>query len=119
MTDRGFEKRRKRCLYNIRKRNMSSLKIVSISKSNTNLYLHLEDTDGKRILSLSTLSKTAPKEVLKRKNCDAAIWLGKAMAEKLISMKIEKVVFNRAGYKFHGKVKEIVNSMSDGGIKCS
>jgi large subunit ribosomal protein L18 len=65
------------------------------------------------------LSKTAPKEVLKRKNCDAAIWLGKAMAEKLISMKIEKVVFNRAGYKFHGKVKEIVNSMSDGGIKCS
>lgn len=115
----AFEKRRKRCLHNIRKCNVSDLNIVSVSKSNTNLYLHLDNPEGKRVLSLSTLSKIAPQEVLKKKNLKAASWLGGAMAQKLLSMNIDKVVFNRAGYKFHGKIKEIVDSMSNGGIKCS
>ena len=41
------------------------------------------------------------------------------MAEKLKTMGIDRVVFDRSGYKFQGKAKEIVNSMTNGGIKCS
>lgn len=119
MTNLALVKRKERCSYNVRKKNISKLKIVSMFRSNTNLYMHLSETDGKHIFSISTISKSAPKEVARKKNLVAAAWLGKAMAEKLKSMGIEKVVFDRCGYKFHGRVKEVVNSMKEGGIQCS
>ena len=46
-----------------------------------------------------------------------AYQVGKLIAEKALKKKIEKVVFDRAGYKYHGRVKALADGARDGGLK--
>ena len=43
--------------------------------------------------------------------------VGKSLGEKLISKKIEKIIFDRNGYRFHGRVKALADSVREIGIK--
>jgi large subunit ribosomal protein L18 len=47
----------------------------------------------------------------------AAFEVGKLIAEKALKKKIEKVVFDRGGYKYHGRVKAIAEGAREGGLK--
>ena len=65
-----------------------------------------------------TASKTADKEVKGKKNdLEGAKKVGMAMAKKCLEAKIEKVVFDRSGYKYHGKVKALADGAREGGLK--
>jgi large subunit ribosomal protein L18 len=50
-------------------------------------------------------------------NCDAAKSIGVRLAEKAKSVGIESVVFDRNGYKFHGRVKALAEGAREGGLK--
>jgi len=76
-------------------------------RSNKFLYAHIiDDEKGATILSVK-----GPKEV------KGAHETGKTIAQKAKEQKIEEVVFDRGGYKYHGRVKALAEGAREGGLK--
>lgn len=85
---------------------------LSVYRSLTNMFVQvIDDENGKTLLSASL------SEVSKKNNIDGATKLGKAIADKCKKAKIEEVVFDRSGYKYHGKVKAIAEEARKNGLK--
>jgi large subunit ribosomal protein L18 len=90
---------------------------LCISRSNMNMYAQIiDDAKGHTALGLSTLSKEFP-EMKNRCNKNAAKELGKLLAKKAIEKGISKVVFDRNGYLYHGKVKAFAEAAREGGLQ--
>lgn len=63
-----------------------------------------------------TLLSAGAKESKLKDNVEGAKKLGKILAEKCLKAKIKEVVFDRAGYKFHGKIKALAEGAREGGL---
>ena len=87
-----------------------------VFKSNTHLYAQLiDDQTGKTLLSASTLEKDQRGKI--RNNLTGAKALGQMVAERAKAKKIETVVFDRAGYLYHGKIKALADAAREAGLK--
>ena len=90
---------------------------LCFNKSNSNFYAQIiDDQKGHTLLGLSTLNKEFS-NLKNRSNKEAAKALGKSIAEKAASKKIDNVVFDRNGYLFHGKIKAFVDAATENGLK--
>jgi large subunit ribosomal protein L18 len=88
---------------------------LSIFRGSTTLVAQVTDDLAKKtIVGLATNSKEAG---IKGKNKEAAIALGKKIADKCKASNISAVVFDRGGYQFHGVVKAFADSVREAGIK--
>jgi len=86
---------------------------VSVFKSNKAIYAQLiDDVNGKTLASAST--KEIGKDGL---NVEIAKEVGKKLAENAKGAGIETVIFDRAGYKYHGRVKSLADGAREGGLK--
>ena len=87
---------------------------MAVHKSNKNIYVQfIDDLSGKTMLSISS-------QTLKLKNAanvKAAVSLGGVAGEKALSKGIKKVVFDRGGYLYHGKVKAFADAARAAGLK--
>ncbi len=87
---------------------------VSVFKSNKHVYAQIIDDEvGKTIASMSD-EKLAAKT--KKTMSEKAFEVGKVLAAKAISEKVTKVVFDRNGYAYHGRIKNIADGLRDGGL---
>lgn len=90
---------------------------LCISRSNKNFYVQIiDDVKGVTLVALSTLGADFPK----MKNCGnitAAKELGKEIAKKAKAAGITKVVFDRNGYLYHGKIKAFAESARENGLE--
>ena len=78
----------------------------------------IDDTSHKVLASISDKSKSAPPDIKKSKTkMDASKMLGKALGELAVKNKIQKVVFDRNGYIYHGRVKAFADGAREGGLK--
>lgn len=86
---------------------------LAVFKSLTAIYVQaIDDMSGK------TLAQANLGEIAKAKNTvDGAKEVGKLIAKKCLASKVETVVFDRAGYRFHGKVKALADGAREGGLK--
>ena len=88
---------------------------LNVFRSNSNIYAQLiDDVKGVTLASASTLDKEL--------NCyggnkEAAHKVGKLIAERAVKQGIQEVVFDRGGYIFHGRVKELAEGAREGGLK--
>ena len=91
---------------------------LSIRRSINHLYAQvIDDTVGKTLVSLSTLSPDVKGSLKKSAgNVKGANVLGTAIAEKCKKEGITKVVFDRAGYLYHGRVKALADAARKGGL---
>jgi len=91
---------------------------VSVFRSCGNLYLTLvDDTEGHSLCCASTLSKEFRDKNLKSsKNKEAAKVLGEMFAVKLKEKGITSVVFDRSGYRYHGKVEVMADVLREHGL---
>jgi large subunit ribosomal protein L18 len=90
---------------------------LCISKSNYNFYAQIiDDEKGSTLLGVSTLNELF-KDLKSRKNIEAAKALGKVVAEKAIEKGIKKVVFDRNGNLYHGKIKAFAESARENGLE--
>jgi len=72
----------------------------------------IDDASGKTLISASL------KDIKKSKNSvESAKELGKTIAEKCLANKITNIVFDRSGYKYHGKIKAVAEGAREGGLK--
>ncbi len=86
---------------------------LSVFRSNTGMFLQLINDNKAR-----TLVSVNNKEVKKKSNkTDISFELGKLLAKKAIDKKIKRVVFDRGGYKYHGRVKAVAEGAREGGLK--
>lgn len=89
---------------------------LTVFKSNKYLYVQVIDTSNKVLASFSSVSNELGKEKLGN-NIEAATMIGTKIGEKLKALNITKVVFDRNGYLYHGKVKAIADACRATGIE--
>ena len=89
-----------------------------IVRSNKYLYTQVfDDTTGNVLASASTLEKEVKTQLKSTKDKEAAKAMGKAIAERLKNIKIERVVFDRNYYPFTGRIKAFADSARENGIQ--
>lgn len=77
----------------------------------------VDDSQNKVLLGMSDISKAARTEVKKAKNkTEAAFIVGKVLATEAKKKKISKVVFDRNGYLYHGRIKSFAEGAREGGL---
>ena len=91
---------------------------LSVYKSLNHIYAQLiDDTAGKTLLSASTLEKDIRTALKHGGNLEAAKKVGASLAQKALGKKITTVVFDRAGYRYHGCVKALADAAREQGLK--
>ena len=91
---------------------------LAVFRSNNHMYAQIiDDTVGKTLAAASTLEKDVKAELEKTNNVDAAAYLGTVIAKRALEKGITEVVFDRGGYIFHGRVKELADGAREGGLK--
>ena len=88
---------------------------LSVFRSSKNFYVQLFDSLGSKVIaSASTIEKEAKS---KNNNLESAKDLGKKIAERALENGIKKVVFDRSGYKYHGRIKALADSAREAGLE--
>ena len=102
---------------------------LSVFRSAGHIYCQLiDDEKGKTIISASDRElklkiKSEKRKIEKEKKEDRtekvaiAYEVGKLIAVKSLEKKIEKVIFDRGGYKYHGRIKSLADGAREGGLK--
>jgi large subunit ribosomal protein L18 len=89
-----------------------------VSRSNCHIYAQIVAPEGDRVLaSASTVEGDVRKDVKNGGNTAAAAVVGKRIAERAKALGIERVAFDRSGYRFHGRVKALAEAAREGGLK--
>lgn len=90
---------------------------LSVYKSNANIYAQIiDDVNGVTLVSASTLDKEIKGEGV-GSNIESAKKVGETIAKRALDKGVENVVFDRSGYIYHGKVKELAESAREAGLK--
>lgn len=88
---------------------------LAVFFSNKNVYAQvINDDAGRTVCSASTKEKGA---AAGKANAATAAQIGKSIAERAKGAKIEAVVFDRGGIKYHGKVKALADAAREAGLK--
>ena len=88
---------------------------LCVFKSNMRLYLQvIDDASGRTLVSASLLEKEFKNL---RPTMESATKLGAVLGSRLKEKKIQKIVFDRSGYKYHGVVKAIADAVRGAGIE--
>ncbi|PIR89918.1 50S ribosomal protein L18 [bacterium (Candidatus Gribaldobacteria) CG07_land_8_20_14_0_80_33_18] len=95
---------------------------LCVFRSNKHIYAQLiDDNKGDTLLSASDLSfvKQQKRSVQKSKitKKDIALEVGKLIAKKALEKKIKRVVFDKGGYKYRGRVSAVAEGAREGGLK--
>ena len=91
---------------------------LTVYRSLNHIYAQvINDNDGKTLVSASSLDKETRKSNKGGGNVAAAKIIGKTIAERALAAGISKVVFDRGGYKYHGRVEALAQAAREAGLK--
>ena len=91
---------------------------LSVFRSNNHMYAQvIDDTVGHTLASASTVEKEVSAELEKTNNVEAAAHLGTVIAKRALDKGITKVVFDRGGYIYQGKVKALADAAREAGLE--
>jgi large subunit ribosomal protein L18 len=84
---------------------------LSIFRSSKNIFCQIiDDTTGKTLASASTLTKDVKGKLSYGGNIKAAELVGQRIAEEASKIGVSKIVFDRGGYKYHGRIKALADT---------
>ena len=86
-----------------------------VFRSNSEIYAQIVDISNKTICAASSREKDI--NAMKETNTAKATIVGKRIAEKAKSLGIEKVVFDRNGFLYHGRIKSLAEAAREGGLQ--
>ena len=91
---------------------------LNVFRSLTEIYAQvINDEEGITMVSASTIDQDLRGEVSGKTKTEQAKKIGEALAERAKSAGIEKVVFDRSGYRYIGRVKALADGAREGGLK--
>jgi large subunit ribosomal protein L18 len=90
---------------------------LSVFRSATHIYAQvINDETGKTLAQASTLDKAIRDSVKGKKKSDAAKEVGKALAERAKKAGVTAVVFDRNGFRYHGRIAAVADGAREGGL---
>ena len=91
---------------------------LAVFRSNNHMYAQIiDDTVGNTLVSASTLEKAIKAELEKTNNVDAAAYLGTVIGKRAVEKGITKVVFDRGGFIYHGKIAALADAAREAGLE--
>lgn len=88
---------------------------LSVFRSSRHFYAQIFDSVGSKVIvSASTVEKDLK---IDSNNVEGAVSVGKKIAERALENGIKKVVFDRSGYKYHGRIKALADSAREAGLE--
>ncbi len=91
---------------------------LSVLRSGQHIYAQVFTADGSKVLASASTVQADVKDGLKNcKNKDAAAKVGRLIAEKALAAGVEKVAFDRSGYRYHGRIKALAEAAREGGLQ--
>lgn len=91
---------------------------LSVFKSNKHIYAQLiNDRAGQTLAAASTLTSDLEGDLKGKTKVEQAKAVGAFLAKKAEEAGVKKVVFDRSGYKYHGKVKAVADGAREGGLE--
>ena len=92
---------------------------LTVFRSSKNIYAQIiDDVYCKTLADASSVSKDASEEIRKKGgNRDGAALIGKMIAERAIKKGIKKVVFDRNGFLYHGRIKALADAARESGLE--
>ena len=88
---------------------------LTVFRSNTHIYAQIFNFDGSQVI-VSASTTEASLKAGNNGNIEAASKVGKLIAERAIEKGVNKVAFDRSGYKYHGRVKALAESAREAGL---
>ena len=117
MIDKNAARQRRARQTRIRIRQVGAARLT-VHRTNSHIYAQITSAHGDKVLATaSTTEKEVRAQVKNGGNRKAAELIGQRIAAKAKEKGIEKVAFDRAGYKYHGRVKALADAARAGGLK--
>ncbi len=91
---------------------------LNVYRSLDNIYAQvIDDVAGKTLVSASTIDREVSKQLTDKNKSEAAKLVGKVLAERAKGAGITTVVFDRGGYRYHGRVAALAEGAREGGLE--
>lgn len=91
---------------------------LSVLRSGQHIYAQLFTAGGDRVLASASTTEAELKDGLKCcKNIEAAARVGKAIGERALKAGVEKIAFDRSGYRYHGRIKALAEAAREAGLQ--
>ncbi len=117
MLDKNASRLRRARQTRLRIRDNGALRLT-VYRTNSHIYAQIITSGGEKVLAAaSTAEKEVRAQLKNGANRKAAEVVGARIAEKAKQAGIETVAFDRAGYKFHGRVKALAEAAREAGLK--
>lgn len=91
---------------------------IGIFKSSKNIYVNMiDDQNSKVLMTFSSLSKECKEKKVNGANVKGAAIVGELAGKKAIEKGIKKGIFDRSGYRYHGRIKAVAEGLKKAGIQ--
>lgn len=91
---------------------------LNVYRSLNHIYAQIiDDSRGSTLLSVSSVDPSLRKSLAGKTRTEQAAVVGTTLAERATEVGISQVVFDRGGYKYHGRVKKLAEASREGGLK--
>lgn len=90
---------------------------LTIHRSGKHLYAQVISAEEKVVATANTLQKDISEGLKNTSNIEAASAVGKAIGEKAKAAGVEKVAFDRSGFKYHGRIKALADAAREAGLQ--
>ena len=111
-----FDRRRQRVRTSLRKR-AGDRPRLSVHRSGKHIYAQvIDDVQGRTLAAASTIEKELRESLKTGADKDAAVVVGKRVAERALAAGVTAVVFDRGPYLYHGRVQALADAAREGGL---
>ncbi|HOP79823.1 MAG TPA: 50S ribosomal protein L18 [Armatimonadota bacterium] len=91
---------------------------LNVYRSLANIYAQvIDDTDGKTLVSASTIDPEVRQRVKSGGNIESAKVVGEVVAKRALDKGVKQVVFDRGGYKYQGRVQSLADAAREAGLE--
>jgi large subunit ribosomal protein L18 len=91
---------------------------LAVFRSNLHIYAQvIDDTIQHTLVAASTLEPSLKEQLSSSSSCEASAAVGKSIAEKALAKGIEKVVFDRGGNLYHGRIRALAEAAREAGLQ--
>ncbi|HEY74051.1 MAG: 50S ribosomal protein L18 [Chloroflexi bacterium] len=91
---------------------------LNIFRSLRHIYAQvIDDSQGHTLVAVSTVDPEVAEQIEGMTKTEQASVVGKLLAERALNQDVKKVVFDRGGYKYHGRVKALADAAREGGLE--
>jgi large subunit ribosomal protein L18 len=115
-TDSNFTRRKVRVRKSVRTA-ANGRPRLSVFRSSKHIYAQvIDDTSSRTVASASSLDKELKGKLKTGSDKEAAVEVGKLVAQRAQAAGVETVVFDRGGYMYHGRIKALADAAREGGL---